>query len=148
MKPIFDQMGEYYQVQNDFYDCFGDPEVLKKQGRDIEDGQCTWLAVKCMELANEEQKKIMIECYGKNGCFLSLAVLYFSKFSITSFFCITDSGLAERVKQVYKELNLEEQFYRYEEDTYNSVAELIQKLSCDIPHETFLNPLNMLFNRV
>lgn len=58
-----------FKVQNDFLDCFGDPDVLKKPGTDIEDGKCTWLAVSAMELASNKQKGVLVECYGRNGNF-------------------------------------------------------------------------------
>lgn len=60
-------MGYFYQVQDDFLDCFGDSSVTGKLGTDIKDNKCTWLAVLCMQRASSEQKKIMTECYGQNG---------------------------------------------------------------------------------
>lgn len=67
-------MGHFYQVQNDFLDCFSEPDVLKKPGTDIEDSKCTWLAVLVMERGTEQQQNIMKECYGKNGnlCFKNI----------------------------------------------------------------------------
>lgn len=67
MKLICYDIGHFYQVQNDFLDCF-DENVMKKPGTDIQDGKCTWLAVKCMELCSEhDQQHVMEKCYGKNG---------------------------------------------------------------------------------
>lgn len=73
-KNVFDEsqsilfdLGHYSQVQNDFHDCFGKYEYTGKIGTDIETNKCSWLAVKCMELANTQQKSIMAECYGHNG---------------------------------------------------------------------------------
>lgn len=34
---------------------------------DIEIGKCSWLATTCMRRANDLQKQIMNENYGKNG---------------------------------------------------------------------------------
>lgn len=66
-KTILLEMGHFFQVQDDFLDCFGNPEVTGKIGTDIQDNKCSWLAVVCMQRANEEQKQIMLDCYGKNG---------------------------------------------------------------------------------
>jgi farnesyl diphosphate synthase len=41
--------------------------VTGKVGTDIQDGKCSWLAVVAMQRASEDQKKVMLECYGKNG---------------------------------------------------------------------------------
>lgn len=75
-KTILLEMGHFFQVQDDFLDCFGNPDVTGKIGTDIQDNKCTWLAVLCMQRATEAQKQIMRDCYGKNGKFL----LYLSSF--------------------------------------------------------------------
>lgn len=66
-KTILLEMGHFFQVQDDFLDCFGNPEVTGKIGTDIEDNKCSWLAVVAMQRANAEQKQIMIDCYGQKG---------------------------------------------------------------------------------
>jgi farnesyl diphosphate synthase len=67
VKNILFKIGLLFQVQDDIIDCFGDPQDTGKIGTDIQDGKCTWLAVKAMKLANEKQKNIILFNYGCKG---------------------------------------------------------------------------------
>jgi len=43
-------------MQDDYIDCFGDPELTGKVGTDIEDNKCSWLIVQALSRANHEQR--------------------------------------------------------------------------------------------
>ncbi|XP_010245026.1 PREDICTED: farnesyl pyrophosphate synthase 1-like [Nelumbo nucifera] len=103
VKNILIEMGTYFQVQDDYLDCFGDPEVIGKIGTDIEDFKCSWLVVKALELANEEQKKLLHECYGK-----------------------PDPILVAKVKELYNALNLQGVFAEYESKSYEKLISSIE----------------------
>ncbi|KOM26545.1 hypothetical protein LR48_Vigan292s000200 [Vigna angularis] len=57
VKNILVEMGTYFQVPDDYLDCFGDPDTIGKIGTDIEDFKCSWLVAKALKLSNEQQKK-------------------------------------------------------------------------------------------
>ncbi|EDW02398.1 farnesyl pyrophosphate synthase [Drosophila grimshawi] len=123
-KTILLEMGNFFQVQDDFLDCFGNPEVTGKIGTDIQDNKCSWLAVVAMQRANAEQKQIMIDCYGQ-----------------------TDPLKVERVKELYKELSLPSTYAIFEEESYNMIKTHIQQTSRGVPHQTFLQILNKIYQR-
>nr|AFW98447.1 chrysanthemyl diphosphate synthase [Chrysanthemum lavandulifolium] len=104
-KDILFEIGIYYQVQNDYLDTFGEPNVFGKTGTDIEECKCSWLIVKAMELANEEQKKILNENYG-----------------------MTDPEKVAKVKELYHTLNLEGAYEDYESKLYAALIKSIEAL--------------------
>ena len=70
---LFDQareilmiMGEYFQVQDDFLDCYGTPEVIGKIGTDIQDNKCGWLVCKALEIVTPKQRKVLIHINNTN----------------------------------------------------------------------------------
>ncbi|EDV56491.1 farnesyl pyrophosphate synthase [Drosophila erecta] len=123
-KTILLEMGNFFQVQDDFLDCFGNPEVTGKIGTDIQDNKCSWLAVVAMQRANVEQKQIMVDCYGKK-----------------------EPAKIERVKELYKELGLPSTYAIFEEESYNMIKTHIQQTSRGVPHQTFLQILNKIYQR-
>uniref|UniRef100_A0A1B0CYT9 Farnesyl pyrophosphate synthase n=1 Tax=Phlebotomus papatasi TaxID=29031 RepID=A0A1B0CYT9_PHLPP len=100
------EIGYFVQLQNDFLDCFGDPEITGKLGTDIQEGKCTWLAVMCLQRATMAQKMILKECYGNN-----------------------DSESVKIVKQLYEELSLREICAKQEELSYNMICRKIRETS-------------------
>jgi len=104
-KRILLETGKFFQVQDDYLDCFGNPEVTGKVGTDIQDGKCSWLVVMAMQRATSKQKELLKECYGKD-----------------------DVECVARVKSLYEELNLTKAFKTYEERSYNDILSLISQM--------------------
>ncbi|WOK92576.1 farnesyl pyrophosphare synthase [Canna indica] len=102
VKNILVEMGTYFQVQDDYLDCYGDADLIGKIGTDIEDYKCSWLAVQAVERANESQMKTLLENYGKS-----------------------DPACVAKVKGVYKDLELQNVFAEYEQTFYEQLISSI-----------------------
>ncbi|KAH9322322.1 hypothetical protein KI387_016961, partial [Taxus chinensis] len=103
VKNILIQMGTYFQVQDDYLDCFGDPQVIGKIGTDIEDFKCSWLVVQALEQANESQIQTLYANYGK-----------------------ADSSCVAEVKALYRDLGLEDVFLEYENTSHKDLISSIE----------------------
>lgn len=113
-KAILLKMGEFFQIQDDFLDCYGDPATTGKIGTDIEENKCSWLIVQALLLANKEQKGILQENYGRH-----------------------ESECVKRVKEVYSELKLQELYANFEESSYSELTDLIDRMTVPLPKEMF-----------
>uniref|UniRef100_V9KXC4 Farnesyl pyrophosphate synthase n=1 Tax=Callorhinchus milii TaxID=7868 RepID=V9KXC4_CALMI len=123
-KAILLEMGEFFQIQDDFLDCFGDPELTGKIGTDIEDNKCSWIVVQALKKVTPEQRKILEECYGR-----------------------PEPEKVERVKALYEELGMPDVFRDYEEESYQRLMGLIDKRANAIPKDVFLNFARKIYKR-
>lgn len=123
-RTILLEIGYFYQIQDDFLDCFGDPTVTGKMGRDIEEGKCTWLSVVFMQRATAAQKKLFCENYGKE-----------------------DPEAVHVIKQLYETLSLPNTYAIYEEDSFNMIKTHIQQTSRGFPHAIFFKIMEKIYRR-
>eukprot|EP01029_Cantina_marsupialis_P022814 TRINITY_DN559_c0_g1_i1.p1 TRINITY_DN559_c0_g1~~TRINITY_DN559_c0_g1_i1.p1 ORF type:complete len:379 (-),score=107.22 TRINITY_DN559_c0_g1_i1:160-1296(-) len=122
-KTILLTMGEYFQIQDDALDCFGDPEVIGKVGTDIQDGKCSWLVVQALRWAGPTQRRVLQKHYGKDD----------------------EEGI-KAVKEVYQELNLLEMFQTYEMDTKEQIDLAIDQTK-HVPKNVYKTLLQKVFKR-
>ncbi|KAF8599651.1 erg20p [Ceratobasidium sp. AG-I] len=101
-KDILIPLGEYFQIQDDFLDCFGTHEQIGKIGTDILDNKCSWCVNIALDVATPEQRKLLDESYGRK-----------------------DAEAEARVKVLYNELELPRRYNEYEQATYKKLNELI-----------------------
>ncbi|KAK9241362.1 isoprenoid synthase domain-containing protein [Lipomyces kononenkoae] len=98
-------LGEYFQIQDDYLDCYGDPAFIGKIGTDILDNKCSWLINTALKKASPEQRIILDENYGQKN-----------------------SDSEAKVKAVFKELDLETDYFNYEEDVVGRIKSLIDNV--------------------
>jgi len=116
------RIGFLLQTQDDFPDCFGQPEVTGKLGTDIQDAKCTWLVVTALQKVSNSQRIILEENFGRK--------------------C---ENSANRVKQVYRKLGLEKAFKDFERETYKETVKMIMTLPKYVPKNTFFDILDTLY---
>nr|KAF6413210.1 farnesyl diphosphate synthase [Molossus molossus] len=123
-KKILLEIGELFQIQDDYLDLFGDSSVMGKIGTDIQDNKCSWLVVQCLQRASPEQRQILQENYGQK-----------------------EAEKVARVKALYEELNLQAVFLQYEEDCYSRLMDLIEQYSSPLPPVIFLRLAQKIYKR-
>jgi len=118
------KMGHFFQVQDDFLDCFGDEEVTGKIGTDIQDCKCSWLFVKAMEKASSEQKQVLKANYGQHS-----------------------PEKIQKVKELYMELKIPDSYAEYEENAYKSICSEIEKMAEGLPKKFFYDMVDKIYKR-
>ena len=106
LKTIAINIGIYFQVQDDYLDCYGDIKQTGKIGTDIQERKCSWLIVQAMKLLKENDKKreILRDNYGYD-----------------------DQIKVQCVKNIYEELNLKQIYQQYEQKTYENISKSIDQ---------------------
>lgn len=95
-------------MQDDYLDCFGAPEVIGKIGTDIEDFKCSWLVVKALELADQEQSKLLhVSCINQPPTTVYLFFFLNKLFFIQENYGKKDPASVAKVKELYHTLNLQ-----------------------------------------
>ncbi|SPO06020.1 probable Farnesyl pyrophosphate synthase [Cephalotrichum gorgonifer] len=104
-EDILIPLGEYFQIQDDYLDNFGNPDHIGKIGTDIKDNKCSWLVNLALDIATPEQRKVLEENYGRK-----------------------DDEKEAAVKKLYAELGLKERYEAFEEKRAAEIREMIEKV--------------------
>ncbi|XP_061396813.1 uncharacterized protein LOC133332427 [Musca vetustissima] len=123
-KTVMTEIGTFYQIKNDYMDCFSTLDRFGKIGTDIQDNKYSWLVVTAMERANEQQKQIIYECYGKK-----------------------DPEKIQKVKDLYTTLDLPNVYAAALEESYNKSKSLIYNISDKAIQEILLQIANRIYCR-
>jgi farnesyl diphosphate synthase len=116
-------MGEYFQIQDDYLDCFGEPAVIGKVGTDIQDNKCSWLVVQALDRCNPTQRQELLNNYGQ-----------------------WDDKKVAKVKELYRDLDLPAVFAMYEEESYATIQKELDALIV-LPRAVFEILLQKIYKR-
>lgn len=117
-------LGEYFQVQDDYLDCYADPSVLGKIGTDILDNKCSWVINVALQHASPAQREVLDANYGRK-----------------------DSACEAKVKQVFAELDVKGKFEQYEANSYQRITGMISQLdeTSGLKKDVFTAFLNKIY---
>ncbi|KAK3021540.1 hypothetical protein RJ639_046488 [Escallonia herrerae] len=144
VKNILIEMGTYFQ--DDYLDCFGAPEVIGKIGTDIEDFKCSWLVVKALELANEEQKKFLFVSED-NAPHIYMSAAMGNGMLILENYGKEDPACVAKVKELYNTLNLKGVFEDYESKSYKKLINFIEAHPSKAVQEVLKSFLGKIYKR-
>ncbi|GAM21444.1 hypothetical protein SAMD00019534_046190, partial [Acytostelium subglobosum LB1] len=116
-------MGEYFQIQDDYLDCYGAPEVIGKVGRDIEENKCSWLICQAILNGTPEQIAQLKTVYGRDNP-EDVAV----------------------VKKIFNDIEIPKIFKQYEDKSFAELTQAI-KQSHDLPQAVFTTFLGRIYKR-
>ncbi|XP_046870438.1 farnesyl pyrophosphate synthase [Hypomesus transpacificus] len=123
-KHILLEMGEFFQIQDDYLDCYGDPAVTGKIGTDIQDNKCSWLVVTALGVMTSEQRAELESCYGRH-----------------------DDASVEKVQALYDTLQMPALYRQHEDDSYQRLQKLIALHAQKLPHAVFINFAKKIYKR-
>jgi len=119
-KKIGLELGQYFQVQDDFLDVYGDPKKTGKIGTDIEQRKLTWLMAKAVEKTTDEK---------------DLRALF-----------QPSKRYVENVKGIFARLSLRECYLEYEASVCAKIKNWVRQGSSQLPTETILLILNKVYS--
>lgn len=98
-RDVLIPLGEYFQIQDDFLDCFGKPEDIGKIGTDIQDNKCSWVINTALKLVNAEQRALLDTNYGRK-----------------------DAAKEKVCKALFNDLGIDKLYHEYEEKIAKEVT--------------------------
>jgi farnesyl diphosphate synthase len=124
-KDICVDIGVYFQAQDDFLDCYGDPEVIGKIGTDIESAKCSWLMATALSVCSPEQRQLIQDNYGQD-----------------------DAGKVAIIKQVFEDLKLRQAYEAYEAKSYAELSAMVDEIKVPgLPNHIFHDLIAKVYKR-
>lgn len=105
-------LGISFQLQDDLLDTYGDPEKFgKKVGGDIVQNKKTFLYLKALELADQNQRSRLYELYRENQ--------------------LNEKEKIEKVVQIFNQLGIKEETELIKEEYKNNAFSFLRKLNIE-----------------
>ncbi|EGG11672.1 uncharacterized protein MELLADRAFT_41913 [Melampsora larici-populina 98AG31] len=123
-------LGVYFQVQDDYLDCYGDPTVIGKVGTDIVDNKCSWNINTALKYCTPEQRQVLDDHYGKKN-----------------------PESEKKVKEIFsaENIDLSKRYQEYESESYQKLNGLISEIDDSIQgglkQDVFKNFLAKIYQR-
>lgn len=120
-------LGEYFQIQDDYLDCFTPPEILGKIGTDIVDNKNSWLINVALQRVSPAQRKVLEENYGRK-----------------------DAECERKVKEIYREVGVEGVYKEYEQGAHTTIVGLVDTIKEEpgqLKKQVFMAFLDKIFGR-
>lgn len=105
-RQVLLRMGEYFQIQDDYLDVFGHPDIMGKVGTDIQDNKCSWVINEALGRCSGPQRRILDDCYGQK-----------------------DHIAETKVKAVFDELGLEQVYRELEQEYVKELKSMIDAVN-------------------
>jgi farnesyl diphosphate synthase len=118
------EIGEKFQIQDDYLDCYQSPEILGKIGTDIENAKLSWLCVQALQRMTPEQREIFEANYG-----------------------FDDAEKVAIIKQMYETLGMKDIYNTQEDESLKRVYGLIEKYNQLLVPSWFDQVIAMVHNR-
>ncbi|XP_061720504.1 uncharacterized protein LOC133527492 isoform X1 [Cydia pomonella] len=117
-------IGRFFQIQDDYIDCYGDESVSGKKGTDIQAGKCSWFAVQALQQCDANQRTVFSACYGSQ-----------------------EPAHIERIKILYRQLQLPELYAETEAKMYEALISQARAMPEDLSPTLFIKLIDMLNKR-
>jgi farnesyl diphosphate synthase len=104
-RDVLIPLGEYFQIQDDYLDCFGKPEDIGKIGTDIQDNKCSWVVNTALKICTPEERQLLDENYGRK-----------------------DATKEKVCKELFNKLKIDALYKSYEEDIATKLEEQIKNV--------------------
>lgn len=105
VRDILIPLGEYFQIQDDYLDCFGTPEQIGKIGTDIKDNKCSWVVNQALLKATPEQRQLLDDNYGRK-----------------------DDESEAKCKKLFSDMGIDKTYEAYEEEIVSKLRKQIEQV--------------------